>query len=137
MAYHDKSGYREALRANIIKESADQEPFDAARHCLLKLTHHYEAKDAMTRDRIFRSTEVLRMRRLARTVDTEEILFAGMCELWPEPEQRARLRLVAMVSIGALRVAMERWRQEAARHRIAKYLRETFAALKTGVIPTT
>ena len=32
--------------------------------------------------------------------------------MWPQPVRRAALRLVAMVSIGAMRVAMENWRQD-------------------------
>jgi hypothetical protein len=38
--------------------------------------------------------------------------------------------MVAMVSIGATRLAIESWRQENGKWSSAKYLRESFATLK-------
>ena len=60
-------------------------------------------------------------------------MFAALCELWPEPERRTALRLVAMVSIGLMRVAMEGWRQDGAKRPLTKYLQENFAALEAEI----
>jgi hypothetical protein len=80
-------------------------------------------------DRLLRSTEALRVRKEAVFVEMEEALFAAMCELWPQPERRAKLRLVAMVSMGIMRLAIESWRQDGGGHPVAEYLEETFAIL--------
>ena len=63
----------------------------------------------------------------------EEELFAAMCELWPQPERRNTLRQVAMISIGALRLALESWRQDSGKRPLAKYLLENFAALEAEI----
>ena len=124
------SGFVEALRPAMLEESPHQAPLDAVRHCLLKLISRYETKESIIVDRLLRSTEALRARKQAVYVDMEQALLGAMCELWPEPKRRASLQIVAMVSIGAMRLAMETWRQENGKRSLAKYLRESFATLK-------
>jgi hypothetical protein len=95
----------------VLEESPHQAPLDAVRHCLLKLISRYETKESIIVDRLLRSTEPLRARKQAKFVEMEEALFAAMCEVWPQPQRRTALRMVAMVSIGAMRLAIEDWRQ--------------------------
>jgi len=76
------------------------------------------------------STEALRDRKF---VGMEEVLFAALCELWPQPERRITLRLVAMISMGAMRLAIERWRQDSGKRSLAQYLLENFAALEAEI----
>ena len=127
------SGFLEALRPAMLEESPHQAPLDAVRHCLLKLISRYETKESIIVDRLLRSTEALRARKQAVYVDMEQALLGAMCELWPEPKRRASLQIVAMVSIGAMRLAMETWRQENGKRYLAKYLRESFATLKVEI----
>lgn len=84
-------------------------------------------------DGLIRSTEALRTRKQAVFVEMEQTVFAALCELWPRPKRRASLRIIAMVSIGAMRLAMETWRQENGKRSLAKYLRENFATLKAEI----
>jgi hypothetical protein len=114
----------------MLEESPHQAPLDAVCQCLLKLISRYETKESIIVDRLLRSTEALRARKQAIYVDMEQTLLGAMCELWPEPKRRASLRIVAMVSIGAMRLAMETWRQENGQRPLAKCLRESFAALR-------
>jgi AcrR family transcriptional regulator len=100
-------GFIEAVRPALLEESPDQAPFVAVRNCLSKLVSRYETKESIIIDRLLQSTEALRARKQAIFVQMEETVFAALCELWPEPERRTALRLVAMVSIGLMRVAME------------------------------
>jgi AcrR family transcriptional regulator len=127
------SGFVEALRPAMLEESPHQAPLDAVRHCLLKLISRYETKESIIVDRLLRSTEALRARKQAVYVDMEQALLGAMCELWPEPKRRTSLRIVAMISIGAMRLAMETWRQENGKRPLAKYLRESFATLKAEI----
>ena len=127
------SGFVEALRPAMLEESPHQAPLDAVRHCLLKLISRYETKESIIVDRLLRSTEALRACKQAVYVDMEQALLGAMCELWPEPKRRASLRIVAMISIGAMRLAMETWRQENGKRSLAKYLRESFATLKAEI----
>ena len=127
------NGFVEALRPAMLEEPRDQEPVDAVRHCLLKLVSRYETEESIICDRLLRSTEALRVRKQAIFVEMEETLFAALCELWPQPDRRVALRLVTMVSMGAMRLAMESWRQEGGKRPLAKYLKENFATLEAAI----
>src|SRR6202166_723318 len=116
------SGFVEALRPAMLEESPHQAPLDAVRHCLLKLISRYETKESIIVDRLLRSTEALRARKQAIFIEMEEALFAAMRELWPQPQRRTTLRMVAMVSIGAMRLAVEDWRHAGAKRSLAEYL---------------
>jgi AcrR family transcriptional regulator len=128
LAAHD-SGFREALRPAMLDESSDQAPIDAARNCLIKLASRYETKESIVFDRLMESTEALRARKEAVFVETEQILLAAMCELWPAPGRRDGLRLVAMVAMGTLRLALDKWRQNDVAHPLAYYVRQSFTLL--------
>ena len=123
-------GFVKALKPAMLEQSTDQTPLDAVRNCLLQLISRYETKESIVVDGLMRSTEALRTRKQAVFVEMEQTVFAALCELWPQPKRRDSLRMVAMVSIGAMRLAIESWRQENGKRSLAKYLRESFATLK-------
>jgi AcrR family transcriptional regulator len=123
------SGFREALKPTMLDESPDQAPLDAAQKCLVKLASRYETKESVVFDRLMQSTEALRARKEAVFVETEQILLEAMCELWPAPGRRDGLRLVAMVAMGTLRLALDKWKQNDAAHSLAFYIRQSFALL--------
>ena len=128
LAAHD-SGFREALRPTMLEESPDQAPIDAVQKCLVKLASRYETKESVVFDRLMQSTEALRARKEAVFVEAEQILLEAMCELWPAPGRRDGLRLVAMVAMGTLRLALEKWKKNDAAHPLAYYVRQSFALL--------
>jgi AcrR family transcriptional regulator len=128
LAAHD-SGFREALRPMMLGESPDQAPLDAVQKCLIKLASRYETKESIVFDRLMQSTEALRARKESVFVETEQILLEAMCELWPSPGRRDGLRLVAMVAMGTLRLALDKWKQNDAAHPLAYYVRQSFALL--------
>jgi AcrR family transcriptional regulator len=128
LAAHD-SGFREALRPAMLDERPDQTPLEAVQKCLIKLASRYETKESIVFDRLMQSTETLRARKEAFFVETEHILLEAMCELWPSPGRREGLRLVAMVAMGTLRLALDKWKQDDAAHPLAYYLRQSFTLL--------
>ena len=123
------SGFREALRPAMLDEPPDQAPLAAVQKCLIKLASRHETKESIVFDRLMQSTEALRARKEAVFVETEHILLEAMCELWPSPGRRDGLRLVAMVAMGTLRLALDKWKQNDAAHPLAYYLRQGFALL--------
>lgn len=128
LAAHD-SGFRRALRPAMLEESSDQAPVEAARNCLIKLASRYETKESIVFDRLMQSTPALRARKEAVFVETEQILLEAMCELWPAPGRRDGLRLVAMVAMGTLRLALDKWKQNDAAYPLAHYIRQSFVLL--------
>ena len=128
LAAHD-SGFREALRPTLLEASPAQPPLDAVKTCLIKLASRYETRESVVYDRLMQSTEALRARKEAVFVEAEKILLDAMCELWPSPGRRDELRLVAMVAMGTLRLALEKWKQNDAARPLAHYIRQSFALL--------
>jgi AcrR family transcriptional regulator len=128
LAAHD-SGFREALRPALLDEPPDQAPLDTVKRCLIKIASRYETKESIVFDRLMQSTEALRARKEAVFVETEQILLEAMCERWPSPGRRDGLRLVAMVAMGTLRLALDKWKQNDAAHPLAYYLRQGFTLL--------
>jgi AcrR family transcriptional regulator len=128
LAAHD-SGFREALRPAMLDEPSDQTPLEAVQKCLVKLASRYETKESVIFDRLMQSTEALRARKEAVFVETEQILLQAMGELWPSPGRRDGLRLIAMVAMGTLRLALDKWKQNEAARPLAYYLRQGFALL--------
>lgn len=83
-------------------------------------------------DQLMRSSESLLARKQAFYAEQEQVLFDTLCEVWRQPERRAALRLVAMVSIGAMRLALQAWREPSGpRKPVAKVLRGTFDSLRS------
>jgi AcrR family transcriptional regulator len=123
------SGFREALRPTMLDEPPNQAPIDAVQKCLIKLASRYETKESVVFDRLMESTPALRARKEAVFVNTEQILLEAMCELWPSPGRRDGLRLVAMVAMGTLRLALDKWKQNDAAHPLAYYIRQGFTLL--------
>ena len=130
-----QSGAWDALRADLLKESPDQAPLDVVRRALVKNIPSYASDEMIIIDRLLRSTESLRARKQAGYEGQEQALFAALCEVWRQPERRTALRLVAMVSIGAMRVALEAWSEHGGTRPVATYLQEAFASLTAEIQP--
>jgi AcrR family transcriptional regulator len=128
------SGILDALRPALLAEPISQTPLEAAESCLLKLMSRYESEKSVIVDRIFNSSETLRARKQAIYFNMELTIFESLCELWPQLERRAALRMAAMVSVGAMRLAMEARRRQDGARPLAEYLRESFSVLKTQIL---
>jgi MftR C-terminal domain len=113
----------------VAAESADQ-PLDAVRNALLKLPSHFNAARAISVDRILRSNEQLRASNQAKFLQMEQAVYEALCARWPQVKRRKALRLVAMVSVGAFRLALDAWSAEGGKKPLSKYLKESFDALK-------
>ncbi|WP_064697410.1 TetR/AcrR family transcriptional regulator [Rhizobium aegyptiacum] len=128
-----QKGLPDALRAVILNESTEQSPLDTVCNAHLKLLALHDADQALVIDRLLRSNEQLRASNQSKYLRMEAAAFDALCVLWPEAEQRQALRIVAMVSVGALRLAIDSWAEEHGRKPLADYVNETFAGLKAAL----
>jgi AcrR family transcriptional regulator len=126
-----QSGIGEMIRTAVLQEPTDQTPLDAVLNALVKLNARFNSEQMIAIDRLLRSTEQLRARKHAKYMQQEQTLFEALCQMWPQPERRNALRVAAMMSIGALRLAIDAWADEGGKQSPQKYLREAFANLKT------
>jgi AcrR family transcriptional regulator len=119
------------LYADLLKTSPDVMPLDAVRDVMVAHSERYTSEQMTSLDALLRSSESLQSRKQTFYVEREQALFATLCEVWRQPERRTALRMVAMVAIGASRLATQAWNEETGRRRpIARHLLDAFAGLK-------
>ena len=108
-------------------------PLDAVRDVLVKHTSRYESDQMKAIDRVMLASETLTARKQTAYAIQEEALYTTLCEVWRQPQRRPALRIVAMVSIGAMRLALEAWRHQLGERSTASILEETFARLRSEI----
>ena len=134
LAWQD-GGFTETLRAAVLEQSTKQSPLDAVKNALLELTIRFQADYKQTKEieRLMFANESLRIRHQAKYVEKEQAVFDALCQMWPQPKRQPALRIVAMISVGALRLAIDNWNRDQGKRPIAFYLKEAFADLKSEI----
>lgn len=120
------------LMAELLTTSPDVAPLDAVRDVMVKRIARYTSEEMIAIDNLMLSSESLLARKQAHYAEQERALFNALCEVWRQPERRPALRIVAMVSIGAMRVALASWREQTGQRKsAAEFLRDAFESLRT------
>ncbi|TCU69363.1 TetR family transcriptional regulator [Bradyrhizobium sp. R2.2-H] len=125
-----QSHFTQLIRAAVIAEPSDQSPIDTVKNALLKLTGNYNSEQSLALDRVIRSSPALISASHAKYIAQEQAIFEALCVKWPQAKRRKSLRYVAMVAVGALRLAIESWSNDNGKRPPAAYLRESFANLQ-------
>ncbi len=121
-----------SLIADLLKTSPDVPPLEAVRDVMVKHIASNTTEQMTAIDNLVLSSESLLVRKQAYYAEQEQVLFKALCEVWRQPERRSALRMVAMVSIGAMRVALQAWREQTGQRKpAAQFLREAFDTLKS------
>ncbi len=120
------------IYAELLNTSPDVRPLDAVLDAFLKHSARYTTEEMASIDRLMRSSESLLSRKQTFYAEQEQALFATLCEVWRQPERRTALRMVAMVSIGAIRLATQTWGDQTGQRKpIARFLRNAFESLRS------
>lgn len=128
-----EAGWQE-MNAELLEASPDERPLDAVRDIMLRYIARYSEEDMESLDRVLRSIGSITSRKQAFYAEQERALFATLCQVWRQPERRMGLRMVAMASIGAMRVATQaRGERLEERTSIARLLTDAFDALGSEV----
>jgi AcrR family transcriptional regulator len=126
----------EGIYADLLKTSPDVRPLDAVRDVVVKHASRYTTEEMTSIDRLMRSSESLLARKQTFYARHEQALFTTLCEVWRQPERRMALQMVAMASIGAVRLATQAWNDQAGqREPVARFLRDAFESLKSELYP--
>jgi hypothetical protein len=104
-------------------------PLEAIRTSVIGVCAEVPTDDLVAIDRLMRSSPAVQARKQASYVQQERILFAALSARWPDPERGMALRLVAMLAIGAIRLAIEAMSQEGERRSLIELPNATFDAL--------
>jgi len=120
------------LNADLLKTSPDVPPFEAVRDVMVKHIARYTTEQMQAVDTLMLSSESLQARKQKVYAEQELSLFNTLCEVWRQPERRGALRMVAVVAIGAMRLALQAWREQTGQRKpVAKFLRDAFDSLKS------
>jgi AcrR family transcriptional regulator len=130
-AYLD--GYAEELKVLVVENASAGAPLDIVRNAILKLVAPHRETQILATARLVGQSETLRARNKGRMQQFEQAALEALCELWPKKENRDHLRLAAMISIGALRLASDTWVEQDGKRPLVKYVQEMFKKLKAGI----
>lgn len=120
----------DAVLADIMRESPDQRPLEVVRDVLVLHVSQYTTEQMTAIDRLIRSSETLMANKQASYARQEQMLFATLCEVWRQPQRQQGLRIVAMLSIGAMRLAIDAWHRSGGKRPVVDFLRDAFADLQ-------
>lgn len=120
------------LIADLLETSPDVKPLDAVRDVMVKHIARHTTEQMVAIDNLMLSSESLLARKQTYYIKQELALAGALCEIWRQPERRSALRMVAMVSVGAMRVALQAWREQTGQRKpVANYLHDAFESLKS------
>lgn len=125
-----QSGMGEMIAAALRAAPEGKRPLEAVRDAIVQICGAFPADDMIAIDRVMRASEAVQARKQASYVQHEKTLFAALCERWPQPGRETGLRLVAMASMGAVRLSLERLGLEDGRRSLVDLLNESFDALE-------
>jgi AcrR family transcriptional regulator len=128
-----QSGMGEVLAAALEKGLEGKRPLDAVRDAIIKVCAPFPADDMIAIDRLMRSSEAVQARKQATYVQQEKILFEVLRKQWPEPKRETGLRLVAMLAVGAMRLAFDTLSREGGKRPVVELLNESFDALENEI----
>lgn len=121
-----------AIYDDLLRASPDAHPLDTVRDIMVRHMSRYSSEDMQAIDTVMRASPTLLSRKQAFYAEQEQALFATLCEVWRQPERRPALRMVAMVSMGAMRLTTQTWHElPEPRRPMADVLKDTFAALQS------
>lgn len=123
----------DGVLAEILLLSPVDPPLEAVRKVLVSHVSRYESEQMKAIDRVMIASETLRVKKQAVYGVQELQLFEVLCQVWAEPERRPALRIVAMFSIGAMRLALEAWRPQSEHRSLASVLEKTFAQIRSEI----
>lgn len=105
-------------------------PLDAIREATVTVCAGIPTGDLIAIDRLMRQSEAVQARKQASYVEQEKALFSALRERWPDPARETGLRLIAMLAIGAMRLASEAFNREGGKRSMPDLLNEAFDALE-------
>lgn len=124
-----QQGMGEIIAERVRQTGDATSPLEALRSAVIASCAEIPTDDMVVIDKLMRSSPAVQARKQASYVEHERTLFAVLCERWPDPARAMALRLLAMLAIGAIRLATEALNQEAERRTFIELLNDAFDAL--------
>ena len=117
----------------LRQQPASQPPLEAVRDAVVKACAIFSTNEMIAIDQLMRANPVVQARKQASMVEHEATLYTALREKWPQPDRAIQLRMVAMMAMGAIRLATDSLHHEGGERAFADILADNFAALRDAV----
>ena len=119
----------EALKTEIVDGATSHSPLDRVQNAMVTVFGRFETSRLLAIARLRRESSIKRQ----HSLELEQGILEALCEVWPAKSRRARLRLVALASIGAMRVAVDVWLEQNGKRPLPTYFRQAFHDLRAEI----
>jgi len=136
LRYWLEDNFYERLPDIILAQPAGLSPLEVAQRSVLDLTELRDINHSISIDGLTDSNIALSEHKKAILLQLEVQMTMVLSQLWPDPAIAVGLRRMSMMVIGAMRIALERWRSDGTCHAISGYIREEFSCLPPTIDPT-
>lgn len=123
----------ETLAAAVRNAPRGKKPLDTIRDAVIEVCQSIPNKEMIAIHRLMRSSEAVQARKHATYVENENAMVAALRERFPDPKHETSLRVAAMMSVGAMRLAVETLDRENGKRPLPDIVREIYATLDAGI----
>lgn len=124
-----QSGMGEMIAERVRQADAAASPLETIRASVIAVCAEVPTDEMLAIDRLMRSSPAVQARKQASYVEHERTLFTALRARWPDPPREMALRLVAMLAIGAIRLATESLSRDHEKRTLVELLATAFDAL--------
>ena len=125
-----QSNMGERIADAVRHAPPDAQPLAALRDAMLEACASIPPDDMVAIDRLMRGSASVQARKQASYVQHEETIFSALRERWPAPDRAMGLRLVALLAVGAVRLATEIFGREVGARPLPDVLSQAFSAVE-------
>lgn len=110
-----------------------KKPLDTIRDAVIQLCESIPPKEMIAIHRLMKSSEAVQARKHATYVENENAIVEALRDRFSDPKSETSLRVVAMMSVGAMRLAVETLDRENGKRPLADIVRDIYATLDAGI----
>ncbi len=121
-----QSGIGEMLADAVRTSPASLLPIEVVRDAVVSVCKTIPTNDMIEMDRLMRTSPGVQARKQVSYVQQESAIHEALRARWPEPERSTALRMVAMLSVGAMRIAAEIFNREKGARPMVEVFEEAF-----------
>ncbi|SEM59412.1 transcriptional regulator, TetR family [Pseudoxanthomonas sp. GM95] len=119
--------FKDEILQGVVELGQSCAPLGAIEQVMTRLAVKYESPKLLHVDRLLGATDGLRERQDAGYVDLELALAQTFKQVWGKRLPDDEARLIALIAVGNLRIAKERWRLPENTSSLERCMRVTFA----------
>ncbi|HAY05206.1 MAG TPA: helix-turn-helix domain-containing protein [Hyphomonas sp.] len=121
------------LTEAVRNAPAGASPLETIRDAVIRVSEEIPAREMIGIHRLMKSSAAVQARKHITYVENENALVEALRVKFPGPKHETALKLAAMMSVGAMRLAVETLDEENGKRPLPDILRDIYATLDKGV----